>query len=92
MDSELICILTKAAEALGLEWSAPEDPARSCLDEWFLPESPYQRPALFFPEVDDKLMKSRGTPYSACVHSATLTFSLLENPRLFIRPSTAEPL
>lgn len=32
-DCELIRILTKAVEELGLEWSAPEEPACSHLDK-----------------------------------------------------------
>lgn len=31
LDAELICDLTKADEELSLEWSAPEEPARSLL-------------------------------------------------------------
>ncbi len=37
MDAELFRVLSKAVEELGLEWSPPEEPSRSRLDEWFLP-------------------------------------------------------
>ncbi|ROL48334.1 hypothetical protein DPX16_21820 [Anabarilius grahami] len=32
-----IVFITPAVEQLSLEWSAPEEPTRSRLDEWFLP-------------------------------------------------------
>ncbi len=47
MDAELFRVLSKAVEELGLEWSPPEEPSRSRLDEWFLPgrrQAPQQRP------------------------------------------------
>ncbi len=54
-DAELIRILSKAVEDLGLEWSAPEEPAHSLLDEWYLPgsrqQSSSQCPAPFLPAV-----------------------------------------
>lgn len=68
MDTELIRVLSKAIEELGLEWSAPEEPSRSRLDEWFLPgccQAPPQRAAPFFPEVHEELTKSWHAPYSA---------------------------
>lgn len=53
VDSELLRILSKAVEDLGLEWSTPEEPACSHLDEWFLPglrqRTSYQKPSPFFP-------------------------------------------
>ncbi len=36
-DEELIRVMTKAVNELGLERSRPEEPSRSRLDEWFLP-------------------------------------------------------
>ncbi len=68
MDAELFRVLSKAVEELGLEWSPPEEPSRSRLDEWFLPgrrQAPQQRPSPFFPEVHDELTKSWRSPYSA---------------------------
>ncbi len=43
-DAELICVLSKAVEDLGLEWSAQEEPAHGLLDEWYLPGSSQQSP------------------------------------------------
>ncbi|ROL55048.1 hypothetical protein DPX16_0152 [Anabarilius grahami] len=71
--TELIRVLSKAVEELGLEWSAPEEPTCSCLDEWFLPghlQAPPQQSVPFFPEVHDELTKSWRTPYSAHLHSS----------------------
>ncbi len=68
MDAELFRVLSKAVEELGLEWSPPEEPSRSRLDEWFLPgrrQAPQQRPSPFFPEVHDELTRSWRSPYSA---------------------------
>lgn len=53
MDSQLIYILMKAVEDLSLDWSAPEQPARSHLDKWYLhrrhhQQSSHQRTALSF--------------------------------------------
>ncbi|ROL45178.1 hypothetical protein DPX16_8307 [Anabarilius grahami] len=36
VDSKLMRVLTKAVQEHGLDWSAPEEPTRSRLDEWFL--------------------------------------------------------
>ncbi len=61
MDAELFRVLSKAVEELGLEWSPPEEPSRSRLDEWFLPgrrQAPQQRPSPFFPEVHNELTRS----------------------------------
>ncbi|MGL5598554.1 MAG: hypothetical protein ACRDDA_10720, partial [Aeromonas sp.] len=68
MDAELLRIMTMAVEQLGLDWSPPEEPSRSRLDEWFLPgrrQAPLQRSAPFFPGVHDPIAKSWRTPYSA---------------------------
>ncbi len=68
MDAKLFSVLSKAVEELGLEWSPPEEPSRSHLDEWFLPgrrQAPQQRPSPFFPEVHDELTRSWRSPYSA---------------------------
>ncbi len=68
MDAELFRVLSKAIEELGLEWSPPEEPSHSRLDEWFLPgrrQAPQQRPSPFFPEVHNELTRSWRSPYSA---------------------------
>lgn len=60
-DAEVLHVLPRAVEELGLDWSSPEEPTRSRLDEWFLPghqQDPHQRSVLFFPEVHDELTKS----------------------------------
>lgn len=36
MDSDLIRVLSKAVEDLGLDWSAPDEPAHGHFDEWYL--------------------------------------------------------
>ena len=64
----LFRMLTKDVENLVLEWSSPDEPTRSRLDEWFLQgrrQAPQQRPAPFFPEVHDELTKSWKAPHSA---------------------------
>ncbi len=64
---ELIRVMTKAVNELGLEWSQPEEPSRSMLDEWFLPgrhQALCQRSSPFFPEAHDELTKSWRGPYS----------------------------
>ncbi len=56
-------------DELGLEWSPPEEPTRSHLDEWFLPgrrQAPHQRSSPFFPEIHKELTRSWRAPYSAC--------------------------
>ncbi len=68
MDAELFRVLSKAVEELGLEWSPPEEPSRSRLDEWILPgrcQAPQQRPSPFFPGDHDELTRSWRSPYSA---------------------------
>ncbi len=70
---ELIRIMTKAVNELGLEWSPPEEPSRSRLDEWFLPgrhQALRQRCSPFFPEVHGELTKSWRAPYSSRLRSS----------------------
>ncbi|KAL0159082.1 hypothetical protein M9458_047158, partial [Cirrhinus mrigala] len=66
-DAELIRVLSKAVEDLGLEWSA--------LDKWYLPvtrqQSSRQRLAPFLPAVNDELTKTWCAPYSARVNPST---------------------
>ncbi|MCJ8740105.1 hypothetical protein PDJAM_G00055060 [Pangasius djambal] len=81
-DTKLFRVLSKAVEELGLEWSTPEEPTRSRLDEWFLPgcrQAPRQRAAPFFPEVHDELTKSWRAPYSARLRtSVSSAFSTVD--------------
>ncbi len=78
-DEELIRVMTKAVNKLGLEWSPPEEPFRSRLDKWFLPgrhQALRQRSSPFFPEIHDELTKSWRIPYSSRIRpsaSAALT-------------------
>ncbi len=68
-DEELIRVMTKAVNKLGLEWSLPVEPSRSRLDECFLPghhQALRQPSSPFFSEVYDELMKSSANGPSAC--------------------------
>ncbi|KAI2652720.1 ORF V: Enzymatic polyprotein [Labeo rohita] len=74
MDAELFRVLTRAVDELGLEWSPPEEPPRSLLDEWFLPgrrQAPRQRASPFLPEVHEELTRSRRAPYSARLRASS---------------------
>lgn len=74
LDNELVQVLSKAVEELGLDWASPEEPTRSRLDEWFLrgsQQAPCQRSALFLPEVHDELTKSWCASYSARLRTST---------------------
>ncbi len=61
-DVELLSVLSKAVDVLGLEWAPPAERARSRLDEWYLQsdrgrkDTP-RRPGTFFPEVHEKIKK-----------------------------------
>ncbi len=83
MDAELFRVLSKAVKELGLEWSPPEEPSRSHLDEWFLPgrrQAPQQRPSPFFPEVHDELTRSWRSPYSARLRtSASSAITIIDS-------------
>ncbi len=57
--AELLCVLSKAFEELGFEWSPPEEPSHSR-------QAPRQRSSPFFPKVHDELTISwlhRWPPY-----------------------------
>ncbi|KAL0165908.1 hypothetical protein M9458_037752, partial [Cirrhinus mrigala] len=74
MDAELFRVLTRAVDELGLEWSPPEEPPRSLLDEWFLPgrrQAPHQRASPFLPEVHEELTRSWRAPYSARLRASS---------------------
>ncbi|KAL0161810.1 hypothetical protein M9458_041206, partial [Cirrhinus mrigala] len=74
MDAELFRVLTRAVDELGLEWSPPEEPPRSLLDEWFLPgrrQAPCQRASPFLPEVHEELTRSWRAPYSARLRTSS---------------------
>ncbi len=76
MDTDLFRILSNIVEELGLNWSTPEEPSLSRLDEWFFPgqhQAPHQRASAFFPEVHDEIPKSWHAPYSSrlCASSSS---------------------
>ncbi len=61
-DVELLSVLSKAVDELGLEWAPPAERARSRLDEWYLQSDRGQkdtsrRSGPFFPEVHDEIKK-----------------------------------
>ncbi len=62
-----------------MEWSFPDEPSCSRLDEWVLPghhQAPRQRASPFFLEVHDEITRSWHAPYSSCLRassSSTLT-------------------
>ncbi|KAL0149536.1 hypothetical protein M9458_055063, partial [Cirrhinus mrigala] len=75
-DAELFRVLTRAVDELGLEWSPPEEPSRSLLDEWFLPgchQAPRQRASPFFPEGHEELTRSWCATYSACLRTSSFS-------------------
>ncbi len=74
MDADLFHVLSNAVEELGLEWSPPEEPSRSRLDELFLPghrQDPCQRASPFFPEVHDEITRSWRAPYSSRLRASS---------------------
>ncbi len=69
-DVELLSVLSKAVDELGLEWAPPAEPARSRLDEWYLQsdrgrKDTLRRPGPFFPEVHDEIKKLWNAPKGA---------------------------
>ncbi len=58
-DAEMVAMLARAAESVGLEWRPPPCPEPSRLDNWFLgvarAGSQGPTPVPFFPEVHDEL-------------------------------------
>ncbi|CAM4734286.1 unnamed protein product [Leuciscus chuanchicus] len=68
-DPELTAMLSRAAAAIGLEWSPPPGPVRSRLDDWFLGAAadPRQRPTPipFFPDVHEEVSRSWKAPLSS---------------------------
>ena len=81
-DAELLRLLTRAVEQLGLDWSSPEEPAPNRLDGCFLHQrrrQPASRKAPFLPELHSELSKSWNAPFSARVSShASSTLSQVD--------------
>ncbi len=68
-DPEMVAILARAAESVGLEWRPPLCPEPSRLDDWFLgvarAGSQGPTPVPFFPEVHDELTGTWTVPFTA---------------------------
>ncbi len=68
-DPEMMAMLSRAAENVGLVWNPPPRPDPSRLDEWFLGggRAGFQRPppVPFFPEVHEELTRSWKAPFTA---------------------------
>ncbi len=74
MDTDLFCALSNAVKELGMEWSPPEEPSCSHMDEWFLPgchQAPQQRASPFFPKVHDEITKSWRAPFSSHLRASS---------------------
>ncbi len=74
-DDELIRVMMKAVNELGLEWSPSEEPSRSRLDKWFL-TGRHQALCQHSSPIPDELTKSWCAPYSSRIRpssSAALT-------------------
>ena len=82
IDAELLRVMSRAVDELGLDWLSPAEPARSRLDEWYLPgrqQAPRQRAAPFMPEVHEELTKCWRAPFSARTRSsASSTLSTVD--------------
>ncbi len=67
-DPEMMAMLSRAAENVGLMWNPPPHPDPSRLDEWFLGggRAGSQRPPLvpFFPEVHEELTRLWKAPFT----------------------------
>lgn len=67
MDLEIVAMLARAAERVGLEWKPPLRPEPLRLDDWFLgvarAGSQGPTPVPFFPEVYDELTGSWTAPF-----------------------------
>ncbi len=68
-DPEMVAMLARAAESVGLEWRPPLCPEPSRLDDWFLgvarAGSQGPTPVPFFPEVHDELTGTWTAPFTA---------------------------
>ncbi len=68
-DPEMVAMLARAAESVGLEWTPPPCPEPSRLDDWFLgvarAGSQGPTPVPFFSEVHDELTGTWTAPFTA---------------------------
>lgn len=73
LQEELVRVLNKAVEDLGLGWESPDEPAKSKLDAWFLQSgrraAAQRKRAPFFPDVYDELVKAWDAPQSPRTHA-----------------------
>ncbi len=76
-DPEMVAMLARAAESVGLEWRPPPCPEPSRLDDWFLgvacDGSQGPTPVPFFPEVHDELTGTWTAPFTAINRSSGLS-------------------
>lgn len=83
LHEELVRVLTRAVQDLGLEWDSPDEPAKSKLDTWFLQQgrraAAQKKRAPFFPDVHEEVVKAWSAPQSARTHaSGSAIFSLVD--------------
>ncbi len=74
MYADIFRVLSSAVEELGLEWSPPEKPSCSRLDEWFLPgrrQAPCQQASAFVPVVHAEITMSWHAPYSSRLRASS---------------------
>ncbi len=68
-DPEMMAMLSRAAERVGLEWRPPPCPKSSGLDDWFLgvlsTGSQHPAPVPLFPEVHGELTRLWTAPFTA---------------------------
>ncbi len=68
-DPEMVAMLARAAESVGLEWRPPPCPESSRLDDWFLgvarAGSQGPTPVPFFTEVHEELIGTWTAPFTA---------------------------
>ncbi len=68
-DPEIMAMLSRATERVGLEWRPPPCPEPSRLDDWFLgvacAGSQHSTPVPLFPEVHGELTRSWTAPFTA---------------------------
>ncbi|XP_073678289.1 uncharacterized protein [Garra rufa] len=68
-DPEMMAMLARAAERVGLEWNPPSRPDPSRLDDWYLgvarAGSQRPTPVPFFPEVHEELTRTWTAPFTA---------------------------
>ncbi|XDV29401.1 hypothetical protein PO909_032535 [Leuciscus waleckii] len=68
-DPEMMAMLSRTANRIGLVWNPPQCPEPSRLDDWYLgvarAGSQQPTPVPFFPEVHEELMETWTAPFTA---------------------------